>query len=374
MERRGLLEGWLGTRRRPQRDLAVAATNGGLGVCAARTPGVALLARTSATLALLGAAACVAAPLAPDSVARHTFRGATMGTTYAVTVVGRGIDDRRLDSLQADVQGALDRVDATMSHYRSDSDLSRFNRWRGTAPLEVAGELVGVVRESIAISGLTDGALDVTVAPLVDAWGFGAPGPAAALPTETEIAALRRDVGYRYLEADEASSTLRKERPGVRIDLSSIAKGHGVDRAAEALAAGGIADYLVEVGGRGAGGRSDRDRGAVAGGHRDAPSRTVGHPPRGPSGRRGAGDVGRVPQLLRSRRRPRVAHHRPPHGPARHPPAAVRERPRRRAVRARTAWPPRSRCSVPTTGTPSRRSGAGRRCSSSRRTACCATG
>ena len=213
-------------------------------------PLLSLLPRRLAAIVLCPVlAACAAAPPTGAAVERHTFRGATMGTTYAVTVVGRGIDDRRLDALQADVQGALDRVDATMSHYRPDSDLSRFNRWRETAPFEVAGELAGVVRESIAISRLTGGALDVTVAPLVDAWGFGAPGPAAALPTETEIAALRRDVGYRYLEVDEASSTLRKERPGVRIDLSSIAKGHGVDRAAEALAAGGIVDYLVEVGG-----------------------------------------------------------------------------------------------------------------------------
>ena len=206
--------------------------------------------RLAAIILLPVLAACAAAPpTGAAAVARHTFRGATMGTTYAVTVVGPGIDDRRLDALRADVQAALDHVDATMSHYRPDSDLSRFNRWRETAPFPVAAELVGVVRESIAISRLTGGALDVTVAPLVDAWGFGAAGPAAALPTASEIAALRRDVGYRYLGVDEASSTLRKERPGVRIDLSSIAKGHGVDRAAEALAAGGIVDYLVEVGG-----------------------------------------------------------------------------------------------------------------------------
>ncbi|MCY4026237.1 MAG: FAD:protein FMN transferase [Acidobacteria bacterium] len=206
--------------------------------------------RLAAIILLPLLAACAAAPPTDASaVARHTFRGATMGTTYAVTVVGRGIDEPRLAGLRAAVQAALDEVDATMSHYRPDSDLSRFNRWRETAPFPVAAGLVAVVRESIAISDTTGGALDVTVAPLVDAWGFGAPGPATALPTETEIDALRRDVGYRYLEVDEASSTLRKERPGVRIDLSSIAKGHGVDRAAEALAAGGIVDYLVEVGG-----------------------------------------------------------------------------------------------------------------------------
>ena len=172
-----------------------------------------------------------------------------MGTTYTVTVVGRGVDDRRLGGLRAAVERALDDVDATMSHYRPDSDLSRFNRWRDAAPFTVAPDLLGVVRESIAISRMTGGAFDVTVAPLVDAWGFGAPGPAAAPPSAAEIAALRQDVGYLHLAVDEASSTLRKRRPGVRIDLSAIAKGHGVDRAARALAEGGIADYLVEVGG-----------------------------------------------------------------------------------------------------------------------------
>ncbi len=205
--------------------------------------------RTPATLALLAAAACAAAPPAAAPVERRTFRGATMGTTYAATVVGRGIDDHRLAGLQAGVEAALDEVEATMSHYRPDSDLSRFNRWRDAAPLAVSPDLLGVVRESIAISRMTGGAFDVTVAPLVDAWGFGAPGPAAAPPTDAEIAALRHDVGYRHLEVDEGSSTLRKQRPGVRIDLSAIAKGHGVDRAAGALVEGGISDYLVEVGG-----------------------------------------------------------------------------------------------------------------------------
>ena len=208
-----------------------------------------MLSRTPATLALLAAAACAAAPPPVALVERHVFRGATMGTTYAVTVVGRGLDDPRLHALHAAVQAALDDVDATMSHYRADSDLSRFNRWRDAAPLAVSPDLVGVVRESMAISRMTGGAFDVTVAPLVDAWGFGAPGPAAAPPRDADLAALRREVGYSHLEVDEASSTLRKRRPGVRIDLSAIAKGYGVDRATQALTDGGIADYLVEVGG-----------------------------------------------------------------------------------------------------------------------------
>ena len=238
-----------------------------------------MLSRTLAAIVVPPAlAACAAAPPATGAAAveRHTFRGATMGTTYAVTVVGPGIDERRLAGLQAAVQAALDDVDATMSHYRPDSDLSRFNRHRDAAPLAVSPALVGVVRESIAISRLTGGAFDVTVAPLVDAWGFGAPGPVAAPPGEAELAALRRDVGHELLEVDEASSTLGKRRPGVRIDLSAIAKGHGVDRAAEALAAGGITDYMVEVGGEvRAGGTTETGTPWRVGIERPAPGRSA---------------------------------------------------------------------------------------------------
>ena len=205
--------------------------------------------RLPAPLALLALAACAAAPPPVAPTERHSFRGETMGTTYAVTVVGGGLDERRLGGLRAAVEAVLEDVEAKMSHYRPDSDLSRFNRWRDTAPLAVAPELVGVVRESIAISRTTGGAFDVTVAPLVDAWGFGAPGPVVAPPSESHLAALRREVGYAHLALDETASTLGKRRPGVRIDLSAIAKGHGVDRAAHALAERGISDYLVEVGG-----------------------------------------------------------------------------------------------------------------------------
>ena len=210
-----------------------------------------MLPRTLAALVVLPAlAACAAAPpTGAAAVERHAFRGATMGTTYAVTVVGRGMDEPRLAGLRAAVQAALDDVDATMSHYRPDSDLSRFNRRPDTTAVPVPRGMLGVVRESISISRMTGGAFDVTVAPLVDAWGFGANGPVSAPPRDAEIEDVRRDVGYVHLEVDDTASTLRKRRPGVRIDLSAIAKGHGVDRAAEALDEAGITDYLVEVGG-----------------------------------------------------------------------------------------------------------------------------
>ena len=205
--------------------------------------------RTRLAALLLVGIACAGELPTERPLARHTFSGTTMGTTYTVTVVARSLDDGRLASLRASIAASLEAVDATMSHYRPDSELSRFNQSRETTPVPVSRGMVAVVMEALEISRETGGAFDVTIAPLVDAWGFGAPGAVDAAPTRATIALLRQDVGYRHLAADDADSTLRKLRPGVRLDLSAIAKGHGVDRAVLALAAAGFTDYLVEVGG-----------------------------------------------------------------------------------------------------------------------------
>jgi len=100
------------------------------------------------------------------------------------------------------------------------------------------------------VSERTQGAFDITVAPLVAAWGFGAgarvPGQG---PDDAELAALRERVGFRLLELDPVASSARKRRPDLRCDLSAIAKGFAVDEVARALVGLGWSGFLVEVGG-----------------------------------------------------------------------------------------------------------------------------
>ena len=146
-----------------------------------------------------------------------------------------------------------------MSHYRPDSELSRFNRAATTEPQPLSGETLGVVADALAVSRASGGAFDVTVGPLVDAWGFGPPGRAPAAPDEATLAALRARVGADLLEVDLAASTLRKRRANVIVDLSAIAKGYAVDAVASLLAEHGFGDYLVEIGGElRAGGTNER--------------------------------------------------------------------------------------------------------------------
>ena len=173
-----------------------------------------------------------------------------MGTTFAVTVVGP-VSDSVAQRLREDIEVTLADVDGAMSTYDPDSELSRFNRWQRTDWFALSPLTFEVFRQAQEVSRLTRGAFDVTVAPLVNAWGFGAAGPAASLPTDTEVTALLANVGETMLEMDHDPPRIRKSRPAVQSDLSALAKGFAVDRVADLLDRGddGVEGYLVEVGG-----------------------------------------------------------------------------------------------------------------------------
>ena len=173
-----------------------------------------------------------------------------MGTTYAVRVVT--VDpwpQAERDRIGAKIQAVLDDVESKMSHYLPSSELSRFNRQRTTRPFPVSADTFEVVRQARRLSELTAGALDITVAPLVNAWGFGPVEPDRLPPDGERLSQLREHVGYAGIELDAAASTLRKTIPAIEGDLSAVAKGYGVDQVAAALREAGLTRYLVEVGG-----------------------------------------------------------------------------------------------------------------------------
>jgi thiamine biosynthesis lipoprotein len=176
------------------------------------------------------------------------FGGPTMGTTYTVKIAGPRLGAAAEAGARRAVEGALAGVVDRMSAYRDDSELSRFNRHRGDAPFALSRDTFAVFRLAQEVSAATDGAFDITVAPWVDAWGFG-PGRAQRVVPDAEVAALEQGVGWRMLTLDERNSTVAKAVVEMRADLSGIAKGYAVDGAAEALDALGFADYMVEAGG-----------------------------------------------------------------------------------------------------------------------------
>jgi FAD:protein FMN transferase len=177
-----------------------------------------------------------------------TLAGPTMGTSWSVQLPRppAGVDQA---ALYAGITAVLEEVNARMSTYQADSELSRFNAAESTDWFPVSDELVRLVDTALAVSTLSDGAFDVTVGPLVNLWGFGPEVQADELPAQAEIDAALVRVGWTLLHTRTEPPALRKDRPDVYVDLSAIAKGHGVDRVAAVLEAAGVRDYLAEIGG-----------------------------------------------------------------------------------------------------------------------------
>jgi len=171
-----------------------------------------------------------------------------MGTTYTVKVVAPAITEVERVATGNAIRAALDTVDGRMSTYKPDSELSRFNRSEDGRPFKLSAETIRVFLLAREVSEATGGAFDVTVGPLVNAWGFG-PVKQTAPPNAAELEAIRERVGFRQLAIDADALTITKARPDIYADLSAIAKGFGVDQVAWALDARALVNYMVEVGG-----------------------------------------------------------------------------------------------------------------------------
>jgi len=197
------------------------------------------------SVALVFAGAC--GP--PPQPQQWVFTGETQGTTYMVKVVAQKAAPGKEAALQRAIQNRLARIDKTMSTYRPDSEISRFNRFAQTSPFEISSDLVEVFGLAQEVSEASEGAFDITIAPLIEAWGFGADEARSSPPTEDELKALAATIGYQKIVIDPGPSTLRKTQPAVRCNLNAIAQGYTADKLAADIENLGCFDYMVEVGG-----------------------------------------------------------------------------------------------------------------------------
>lgn len=201
-------------------------------------------------------------PTLRGASALQRIAGETMGTTWSV-VLDAPFD--ALEAVHARVQAALDLVVEQMSPWRADSAISRFNAAPAGSAHVLPCEFAHVLGVALDLARETQGAFDPTAGALVDAWGFGPPGPLAHWPDDAQVAHLKASGGWQRLVFDRQARTAIQ--PGdMRLDVSAIAKGFGVDQVTEALHAIGIASALVEVGGelRGLGRKPDGSAWAVA--------------------------------------------------------------------------------------------------------------
>ncbi|NRB24301.1 FAD:protein FMN transferase [Shewanella sp.] len=175
-----------------------------------------------------------------------SLSGNTMGTTYHIKVVSsQQLPEANL--LQAEIDLALEKVNDQMSTYRSESELSRFNSMNTEQTATVSNDTAFVIAEGIHLYDVTDGALDITLGPLVNLWGFGPDKRPISMPSHEVVAAAKAKTGMQYLHLD--GNKLTKTNPDLYVDLSSIAKGFGVDVVAAILDRYHVSGYLVEIGG-----------------------------------------------------------------------------------------------------------------------------
>jgi thiamine biosynthesis lipoprotein len=139
----------------------------------------------------------------------------------------------------------MHRIDALMSHYKPDSQLSRVNRDAAAGPVAVDPELAALVERALGFSGMTAGAFDISYASV----GYLYDYREHRRPDEAGIRAALPAVDWRQVIVDREASTIRFGRPGMRIDLGGIAKGYAVDRGIAILRRHGIANGSVTAGG-----------------------------------------------------------------------------------------------------------------------------
>ena len=183
--------------------------------------------------------------------AKHThaiqdFAGQTMGTTYAVKIQQQLSDEQRAQ-VQERIDAELEAVNDSMSTWQQDSELSRFNRQRAGEPMMTSDGLRAVVGMAKGIWEESGGAFDPTIGPLVDLWGFGPATRTDQVPATADIELALAQVDFPAVTL--GPETMSRSREDLRLDLSAIAKGYGVDRVSLALDELGFERHMVEVGG-----------------------------------------------------------------------------------------------------------------------------
>ena len=162
-------------------------------------------------------------------------RGMVFGTVYHITY-------QSSKSLQKDIEAELAKVDASLSPFNERSIITAVNENRDTVVNKMFSDVFAL---AMKISDSTNGAFDITVAPLVNAWGFGFKG--GAMPSRHQVDSLKALVGYHKVSL--SNGLVSKTDPRIMLDCSSIAKGYGCDVVAKFLSAKGIDNYMVEIGG-----------------------------------------------------------------------------------------------------------------------------
>jgi len=167
-----------------------------------------------------------------------------MATRFELVLAER--DPVRVRAAGEEALQEIERCEAQLSFYRSDSEISWINRQAAARPIQVEPRLFRLLQRCATLTAATEGAFDVTVGPLMRAWHFV--GGTGRIPTPAELEAARASVGMQHVEFDEEACTLRFTRPGIQIDLGAYGKGYAIERAIDLLRENGVTSALLHGG------------------------------------------------------------------------------------------------------------------------------
>ena len=175
---------------------------------------------------------------------RYEASHEAMGTEFRVAVYGH--DQNFLAETVEQVWEEIDRIDQQMSNYKPESELSQINRLAASQDVLVSPDLFALLQTSLRYSKETDGGFDITVGPLMKAWGFFR--GQGRVPSSAELKEVLKHVGYQHVKLDPARRTVHFDVPGIELDLGGIAKGYAVERAVRVLRDDGITSAFVSSG------------------------------------------------------------------------------------------------------------------------------
>ncbi len=186
-------------------------------------------------------------PLEPSRSSTQ-WHGSAFGTTWSIRFRQH---PKKEQELRQKVEDELERIEASLSHWRGDSETALFNQSATTNAMDASDEFLLLLEKAGELHRRTDGMFDVTVEPLVDLWGFGPSGELQREPNDLELKEALSKVGFEKIAIDMKSKLVRKLVPELKIDFGALLQGYAVDRVVALLRREQEEpiDFLVDVGG-----------------------------------------------------------------------------------------------------------------------------
>lgn len=181
----------------------------------------------------------------PDKIYKESR--VLMYTICTITVVSSS-EEKAREAIEAAFD-EIKRLEWLLDYYSPESEITAINKAAGKFPVRVSKETLDIIKKSVYIAEVTDGAFNPTIGPVMKLWGFSRQRQGHSLPSRKEIDRALRLIDYRKIRIDEARSEILLEKEGMEINLGGIAKGYAADRAIDVIKEKGIKAALVAIAG-----------------------------------------------------------------------------------------------------------------------------